>query len=57
MNKNINEERTKKAVIVSKITRESIFAKSRFKEYKTNIQFDSNMLSGIKSSDTNFIVD
>ena len=53
---NINEEKTKKAVILSKITRENIFAKSRFKEYKSNIQFDSNMLSGIKNSNNNFIV-
>ena len=53
---NINEEKTKKAVILSKITRESIFAKSRFKEYKSNIQFDSTMVSGIKNSDNNFIV-
>ena len=53
---NINEEKTKKAVILSKITRENIFAKSRFKEYKSNIQFDSNMLSCIKNSNNNFIV-
>jgi 5'-3' exonuclease len=56
MVENINEEKIKKPVILSKITRESIFAKSRFKEYKTNIQFDSNMLSGVKNNGSNFIV-
>ena len=48
MIESINEERVKKSVILSKITRENIFAKSRFKEYKSNIQFDSSMMSGIK---------
>lgn len=57
MFENINEEKLKKPVILSKITRESIFAKSRFKEYKSNIQFDSNIMGGIKSNDKNFIVD
>ena len=52
MIENINEEKVKKAVILSKITRESIFAKSRFKEYKTNIQFDSNVMHKVKSDDT-----
>jgi hypothetical protein len=56
MTENINEEKTKKPVILSKITRESIFAKSRFKEYKTNIQFDSGTMSGVKSDGMNFIV-
>ena len=56
MIENINEERMKKSVILSKITRENIFAKSRFKEYKTNIQFDSSMISGVKCSDSNFII-
>ena len=49
MVESINEERIKKSVILSKITRENIFAKSRFKEYKTNIQFDSTMMSGVKN--------
>jgi hypothetical protein len=57
MNENINEEKIKKSVILSKVTRENIFAKSRFKEYKTNIQFDSSAMSGVKSSNMNFIVD
>ena len=53
MVENINEEKTKKSVILSKITRESIFAKSRFKEYKTNIQFDSSTMSGVKGGEQN----
>jgi hypothetical protein len=57
MNENINEEKIKKSVILSKVTRENIFAKSRFKEYKINIQFDSSAMRGVKSSDMNFIVD
>ena len=56
MIENINEEKEKKSVILSKITRENIFAKSRFKEYKNNIRFDSNVVSGIKNNDMNFIV-
>lgn len=60
MYENINEERMKKSVILSKITRESIFAKSRFKEYKSNIKFDSMLIGGVKcveSADSdNFIV-
>ena len=60
MIENINEERTKKAVILSKITRESIFAKSRFKEYKSNIKFDSMTMGSAKYSestdDVNFII-
>jgi hypothetical protein len=60
MIENINEEKTKKSVILSKITRETIFAKSRFKEYKSNIQFDSSTMNGVKGGDSaggmNFIV-
>jgi hypothetical protein len=60
MIENINEERSKKAVILSKITRESVFAKSRFKEYKSNIQFDSNVMHKVKRDDAsdgvNFII-
>jgi hypothetical protein len=60
MLESIHEERMKKSVILSKITRENIFAKSRFKEYKTNIQFDSNMMNGVKIGESdgsmNFIV-
>lgn len=53
MVESIKEEKAKKSVILSKITRENIFAKSRFKEYKTNIQFDSSMISGVKSNNSN----
>ncbi len=53
MIESIHEEIVKKSVIISKITRENIFAKSRFKEYKTNIQFDSSMMSGVKANDSN----
>jgi hypothetical protein len=53
MIENINVEREKKAVILSKITRESIFAKSRFKEYKSNIQFDSSTMSNVKPAEPN----
>ena len=60
MVENINEEKAKKSVILSKITRENIFAKSRFKEYKSNIQFDSSTMGGTKgggtNGDMNFIV-
>jgi hypothetical protein len=60
MYENINEEKMKKSVILSKITRESIFAKSRFKEYKSNIKFDSMLIGGVKcvehADSDNFIV-
>lgn len=60
MYENINEEKIKKSVILSKITRESIFAKSRFKEYKSNIKFDSMTMGSAKYSestdDVNFII-
>ena len=60
MYENINEERMKKSVILSKITRENIFAKSRFKEYKSNIKFDSMLIGGVKcvepADSDNFIV-
>ena len=56
MLESIYTESAKKSVILSKITRENIFAKSRFKEYKTNIQFDSSMISGVKCGESNFII-
>ena len=56
MIESINEEKVKKSVILSKVTRENIFTKSRFKEYKTNIQFDSNMMNGIKNNSMDFII-
>ena len=59
MLESIHEERSKKSVILSKVTRENIFAKSRFKEYKSNIQFDSTMMNGVKKESNdgmNFII-
>ena len=56
MIESINEEKVKKSVILSKVTRENIFTKSRFKEYKTNIQFDSSMMNGIKNNSMDFII-
>ena len=61
MLESIHEERMKRSVILSKITRENIFAKSRFKEYKTNIQFDSSIMNGVNkigesNGSMNFIV-
>lgn len=58
MIKNINEEKQKKNLIISKITKENIFSKSRFKDYKTSIQINSNVLKGIKDDgDMSFIQD
>ena len=46
----------KNPVISSKITKESIFSKSRFKDYKTSIQMKSNILKGVKDDgDMSFI--
>lgn len=58
MIKNINEERGKRNPILSKITKESIFAKSRFKDYRTSIQMTSNVLKGVDDdNDMSFITD
>ena len=57
MIENINEERSKKSVILSKVTRENIFAKSRFKEYKSNIQLDSNIVANHKDNESKNGVD
>ena len=57
MIENINEERSKKSVILSKVTRENIFAKSRFKEYKSNIQLDSNIVANHKGNESKNGVD
>lgn len=58
MYNNIEEEKTKKQVVVSKITKEHIFSKSRFKDYKTSIQMKSNVLKGVEvSNDMSFIKD
>lgn len=56
MVENINVESEKKPVITSKITKENIFSKSRFKDYKSSIQMKSNVLKGIKDDgDMSFI--
>lgn len=55
---NIEEEKTKKQVVVSKMTKEYIFSKSRFKDYKTSIQMKSNVLKGVTDDgDMSFIKD
>jgi 5'-3' exonuclease len=49
-------EGTKNPVILSKITKEAIFSKSRFKDYKSSIQMRSNVMKGIKDDgDMSFI--
>lgn len=56
MNNNILVENEKKPIIVSKITKENIFSKSRFKDYKSTIQMRSNVLKGVKDDgDMSFI--
>ena len=56
MENDIEFEYSKNSVIPSKITKESIFSKSRFKDYKSSIQMRSNVLKGIKDDgDMSFI--
>ena len=56
MNVDILNEELKNPAILSKITREGIFAKSRFKDYKSSIQMKSNVLRGVKDDgDMSFI--
>ena len=56
MNADILNEGLKNPAILSKITREGIFAKSRFKDYKSSIQMKSNVLKGVKDDgDMSFI--
>ena len=58
MNDNIIEESEKKQIVLSKITKEVMFTKSRFKEYKSSIQIKSNILKDIKDDgDMSFIKD
>ena len=45
----INEEKQKKQVVVSKITKDNIFAKSRFKDYKSSIKIKSNIIKDINN--------
>lgn len=51
MHASILEESDKKQIVLSKITRENMFAKSRFKDYKSSIQIRSNILKGVKDDD------
>jgi hypothetical protein len=56
MDANISEEILKQNVILSKITKERIFSKSRFKDYKSTIQI--NALKGVKDDgDMSFITE
>jgi len=56
MSTDIEIENAKSPVILSKITKESIFSKSRFKDYKSSIQMRSNVMKGIKDDgDMSFI--
>lgn len=58
MTSNIIEENEKRQVVLSKITKESMFSKSRFKEYKSSIQIKSNILKNvIDDGDMSFIKD
>ena len=58
MYSNIEEEKMKKHVVISKITKENIFSKSRFKDYKSSIQIKSNVLKGVEiNNDMSFIKD
>lgn len=56
MSTDIEIENAKSPVILSKITKEGIFSKSRFKDYKSSIQMRSNVMKGIKDDgDMSFI--
>ena len=56
METDIEIENAKNPAISSKITKELIFSKSRFKDYKSSIQMRSNTLKGIKDDgDMSFI--
>lgn len=57
MSTHIQDEMEKKPLIISKITKENIFSKSRFKDYKTSIQIKSNVLKGVDDTDMSFIQD
>ena len=52
----IDIENAKNPAILSKITKELIFSKSRFKDYKSSIQMRSNVMKGVKDDgDLSFI--
>lgn len=56
MSVDIDIENAKNPVISSKITKELIFSKSRFKDYKSSIQMKSNILKCVKDDgDMSFI--
>ena len=56
MNTDILNENLKNPIIIPKITKEFMFSKSRFKDYKSSIQMRSNVLKGIKDDgDMSFI--
>jgi len=56
MSESISNEIVKKPIVTSKFTKEYIFSKSRFKDYKSSIQMRSNTLKGIKDDgDMSFI--
>jgi 5'-3' exonuclease len=56
MSIDIATESNKSPLILSKITKEAIFSKSRFKDYKSSIQMKSNILKGVKDDgDMSFI--
>lgn len=58
MNNSILEESEKKQIVLSKITRDNVFSKSRFKDYKSSIQIKSNILKGVNDdNDMSFIKD
>ena len=58
INANILEESNKRQIVLSKINKENIFSKSRFKDYKSSIQIKSNILKGVKDdNDMSFIKD
>lgn len=56
MEVDIDIEDSRNPAISSKITKELMFSKSRFKDYKTSIQMKSNVLKGVKDDgDMSFI--
>lgn len=56
MDTDIDIENAKNPAILSKITKETIFSKSRFKDYKSSIQMRSNVMKGVKDDgDMSFI--
>lgn len=56
MDVDIEIENAKNPAILSKITKEMMFSKSRFKDYKSSIQMKSNILKGVKDDgDRSFI--